>query len=77
MPIYTWDVDALSGRQTVEVNNEVIPTYERKIRTVCAWCPPDKKAVIVDIPEDGRGVSHGMCFACRRQYLACRDQARS
>lgn len=74
MPIYTWTVDEMSGRPDVTAE---IPTYERKIRTLCAWCPPDKKTVIVDIPEDGRGVSHGMCFACRRQYLACRDQARS
>jgi hypothetical protein len=30
------------------------------VRVICAWC----KDVMVDVPEDERGVSHGICAAC-------------
>lgn len=30
------------------------------VRVVCAWC----KGVMVDFPEDERGVSHGICAGC-------------
>jgi hypothetical protein len=36
---------------------------KKAIRTVCAWC----LAVIVDVPEDGHGVSHGICPKCLRE----------
>lgn len=49
------------------VNNEPIDALvirhlrgERPMRVICAWC----QAVLVDVPEDERGTSHGMCDAC-------------
>jgi hypothetical protein len=37
------------------------------IRTVCAWCAAQNRpaAVLVDVPLDARGVSHGICPSCR------------
>jgi hypothetical protein len=37
------------------------------IRTVCAWCSAQNRpaAVLVDVPLDARGVSHGICPSCR------------
>jgi hypothetical protein len=37
------------------------------IRTVCAWCAVQNRpaAVLVDVPLDARGVSHGICPSCR------------
>lgn len=32
----------------------------RRIRTLCAWCG----AVLVDVPMDARGISHGICEVC-------------
>ena len=39
----------------------------RPIRTVCAWCARHNRptAVLVDVPIDDRGLSHGICSACR------------
>jgi hypothetical protein len=39
----------------------------RPIRTVCAWCEGQNRptAVLVDVPIDDRGLSHGICSACR------------
>ena len=34
------------------------------IRTVCAWCD-GPTAVLVDVPIDDRGLSHGVCQSCR------------
>jgi hypothetical protein len=43
------------------------------IRIVCAWC----RAVLVDVPEDERGTSHGMCRACEEAWwLQRRDPRR-
>ena len=43
------------------------------IRTVCMCCG----AVIVDVPEDARGVSHGVCdMACWQQWSAARRAER-
>ncbi|MGE0594566.1 MAG: hypothetical protein AB7G23_02875 [Vicinamibacterales bacterium] len=38
----------------------------RPIRTLCAWCPGfgREAAVLVDVPLDDRGISHGICPAC-------------
>lgn len=38
----------------------------RPIRTVCAWCLEFGRpsAVLVDVPLDDRGLSHGLCPAC-------------
>jgi hypothetical protein len=37
------------------------------IRTVCAWCAAQNRpaAVLVDVPLDARGISHGICRSCR------------
>ena len=37
------------------------------IRTVCAWCAVQNRpaAVLVDVPLDARGMSHGICPSCR------------
>jgi hypothetical protein len=35
------------------------------VRTVCGWCPRDRQTVIVDVPADERGVSHGICPSCK------------
>jgi hypothetical protein len=39
----------------------------RPIRTVCAWCASKggPTAVLVDVPIDDRGLSHGICLSCR------------
>jgi hypothetical protein len=40
---------------------------ERPMRTVCAWCAGHDRpaAVLVDVPIDDRGLSHGICLPCR------------
>jgi hypothetical protein len=44
----------------------------RPIRTVCAWCAGYNKptAVLVDVPIDHRGLSHGICQSCRATLRA-------
>ena len=39
---------------------------ERPMRTVCAWCVEHDRpaAVLVDVPIDDRGLSHGICQSC-------------
>lgn len=34
------------------------------IRTQCGWCGK----VLKDVPQDKRGVSHGMCDDCGKQF---------
>jgi len=45
----------------------VVRSVVRPIRTVCAWCEGQNRptAVLVDVPIDDRGLSHGICSACR------------
>ena len=47
---------------------------ERPIRTVCAWCAGHDRpaAVLVDVPIDDRGLSHGICSPCRSSLLSNR-----
>jgi hypothetical protein len=42
----------------------------RPIRTVCAWCSIHDRpaAVLVDVPLDDRGLSHGICPSCRASW---------
>jgi hypothetical protein len=42
------------------------------IRTVCAWCATQNRpaAVLVDVPLDARGMSHGICPSCRSSLKA-------
>jgi hypothetical protein len=42
------------------------PPAERRMRTVCAWCVDHDRpaAVLVDVPVDDRGLSHGICQSC-------------
>jgi hypothetical protein len=42
------------------------------IRTVCAWCATQNRpaAVLVDVPLDARGMSHGICPSCRSSLRA-------
>ena len=40
------------------------PLRARPMRTVCSWC----EGVLVDVPEDERGVSHGICDACDQEF---------
>ena len=44
----------------------------RPIRTVCAWCAGHNKptAVLVDVPIDDRGLSHGICKSCRTKLFS-------
>jgi hypothetical protein len=44
----------------------------RPIRTVCAWCATLDRpaAVLVDVPLDARGMSHGICPSCRSSFKA-------
>ena len=44
------------------------------IRTVCAWCE-DKETVLVDVPLDVRGLSHGICKPCEKKWLEKREAA--
>jgi hypothetical protein len=39
----------------------------RPIRTICSWCEVQGKpaAVLVDVPVDDRGLSHGLCASCQ------------
>jgi hypothetical protein len=44
-------------------------------RTICAWHARYFSVfhgphVLVDVPADDRGISHGMCDACARVWLA-------
>jgi len=43
----------------------------REVRTVCAWCSSHGRpaAVLVDVPLDDRGLSHGICPACKEGWL--------
>jgi len=47
--------------------HRIDPAALRPIRTVCAWCARYNRptAVLVDVPIDDRGLSHGICSACR------------
>ena len=47
---------------------------DARIRTVCAWCK-DEKTVLVDVPLDGRGLSHGICKPCEKKWLEKREAA--
>ncbi|MPZ20117.1 MAG: hypothetical protein GEV06_19700 [Luteitalea sp.] len=40
------------------------------IRTLCAWCVANGRPqqVLVDRPLDARGLSHGICDDCRREW---------
>jgi hypothetical protein len=42
------------------------------IRTICAWCAGRNRpaAVLVDVPIDDRGLSHGICPSCRASLRA-------
>jgi hypothetical protein len=44
----------------------------RPIRTVCAWCATLDRpaAVLVDVPLDARGMSHGICPSCQSGFKA-------
>jgi len=46
----------------------------RPMRTVCAWCVNHDRpaAVLVDVPIDERGLSHGICPACRASFRSSR-----
>jgi hypothetical protein len=48
------------------------------IRTVCAWCAGQNRptAVLVDVPIDDRGLSHGICPSCMSR-LRSRRASRS
>ena len=48
--------------QRTMIRRQAIP-----IRTVCAWCATQNRpaAVLVDVPLDSRGMSHGICPSCR------------
>ena len=50
----------------------------RPIRTVCAWCAGRNRptAVLVDVPIDDRGLSHGICPSCMSR-LRSRRTSRS
>jgi hypothetical protein len=58
--------------KTIIVVTERRRMIERPIRTVCAWCAGhDRPAtVLVDVPIDGRGLSHGICPPCRSTLLS-------
>ena len=45
-----------------------------QIRTVCAWCK-DKETVLIDVPLDERGLSHGICKPCEKKWFEKREAA--
>ena len=49
----------------------------RPIRTVCAWCAGQNRptAVLVDVPIDDRGLSHGICPSCMSRLRSRRASA--
>lgn len=49
----------------------------RPIRTVCAWCAGQDRptAVLVDVPIDDRGLSHGICPSCMSKLRSRRASA--
>ena len=49
----------------------------RPIRTVCAWCAGQNRpaAVLVDVPIDDRGLSHGICRSCMSRLRSRRASA--
>lgn len=64
-------VDALSAQRDAA---HVVDAYPPQ-RTICAWHARYFSGfhgphVLVDVPADDRGISHGMCDACARVWLA-------
>jgi hypothetical protein len=57
----------LHGGVVVDRGRTIDDPPVRPIRTVCAWCASHDRpaAVLVDVPIDDRGLSHGICAACR------------
>jgi hypothetical protein len=51
----------------------------RPIRTVCAWCAGQDRptAVLVDVPIDDRGLSHGICPSCMSKLRSRRRASAS
>src|SRR4026207_20705 len=57
----------LHGGVVVRRTRIAAPPAERPMRTVCAWCVEHDRpaAVLVDVPIDDRGLSHGGCAPLR------------
>jgi hypothetical protein len=60
-----------ANRATVHQLDAALHGHE-PIRTVCSWC----STVILDRPEDARGVSHGICPSCLERYRASEPTSR-
>ena len=56
----------LHGGVVAEQRQRIRRAAPRPIRTICAWCASHDKpaAVLVDVPLDDRGLSHGICPSC-------------
>ena len=56
----------LHGGAVARRKRVTAPAAERPMRTVCAWCVEHDRpaAVLVDVPIDDRGLSHGICQSC-------------
>ena len=54
------------GRVVARRTRIAAPPADRPMRTVCAWCVEHDRpaAVLVDVPIDDRGLSHGICPSC-------------
>jgi hypothetical protein len=52
-------IDAMVIRH-LRGTSPVVGCVVHPVRVICAWC----KHVMVDLPEDERGISHGICNAC-------------
>lgn len=54
-------IDAMVIRVLRGTSPAIRPAVKaRSVRVVCAWC----QDVMVDLAEDERGVSHGICDGC-------------
>ena len=76
MPLYRVPLKYPSMKSTTTARRSIrIESIRRQaipIRTVCAWCAAQNRpaAVLVDVPLDARGVSHGICPSCRSMLCA-------
>ena len=69
-----WNYPSMKSTTTAHrsLRIESIRRQASPIRTVCAWCAAQNRpaAVLVDVPLDARGVSHGICPSCRSMLKA-------
>ena len=68
----------MATKGIITARDEFLSTeFLRPMRTVCAWCVNHDRpaAVLVDVPIDDRGISHGICAPCRATLFPSRSRS--